>query len=158
MNPTFRKVALIAAVLGFAVSVAVAACGSDDDDASPATTQAPPTTTDAPPTTEAPPTTTDEPGTVTTAPENDRETIRITVVGGRPQGGIGRPEVDHGDRVTLLVTSDVSDHIHLHGYDLMADTGPGTTARIVFRADVPGRFEIELEDRGIQIAELTVSP
>jgi FtsP/CotA-like multicopper oxidase with cupredoxin domain len=158
MNPTFRKVALIAAVLGFAVSVAVAACGSDDDEASPATTQAPPTTTEALPTTEAPPTTTDEPGTVTTAPENDRETIRITVVGGRPQGGIERPEVDQGDRVTLLVTSDVSDHVHLHGYDLMADAGPGTTARIVFRADVPGRFEIELEDRGIQIAELTVSP
>ena len=36
MNPTFRKVALVAAVLGFVVSVFVAACG-DDDDAAPAT-------------------------------------------------------------------------------------------------------------------------
>jgi hypothetical protein len=159
MTPTFRKVALIAAVLGFAVSVAVAACGGDDEDeASPPTTQPPPTTTAAPPTTEAPPTTADEPETATTAPPDNRETIRIRVVGGRPQGGIQRPEVDRGDRVTLLVTSDVSDHVHLHGYDIMADAGPGTTARIAFVADVPGRFEIELEDRGIQIAELTVQP
>ena len=33
-----------------------------------------------------------------------------------------------------------------------------TTARIEFTADVPGRFEIELEERGVQIAELTVEP
>jgi hypothetical protein len=167
MNPTFRKVALIAAVLGFAVSVAVAACGGDDgEEASPTTTQSTPTTTEAPPTTtEAPPTTTEEPRTATTPPitgpserPDNGETIRIRVVGGRPQGGIQRPSVDQGEHVTLLVTSDVSDHIHLHGYDLMSDAGPGMTARIVFDADVPGRFEIELEDRGIQIAELTVSP
>jgi hypothetical protein len=159
MNPTFRKVALIAAVLGFAVSVAVAACGSDgDDEAAPPTTQAPPSTTEAPPTTTEPPQTATTPPITGPGEPDDRQTIRITVVGGRPQGGIERPEVDQGDRVTLLVTSDVSDHVHLHGYDLMADIGPGTTARIVFRADVPGRFEIELEDRGIQIADLSVTP
>ncbi len=163
MNPTFRRVALVAAVLGLAFSVAVAACGSDEDDTAAPATQ-PPTTTEAPPTTtEAPPTTT-EPQTVTTPPitgpnpTDGRETVRIAVVGGRPKGGIQRPKVAQGDRVTLLVTSDVADHVHLHGYDLMADAGPGTTARIVFVADVPGRFEIELEERGIQIGELTVEP
>jgi hypothetical protein len=166
MTPTFRKVALIAAVLGFALSVFVAACGSDgDDEASPATTQeAPPTTTEAPPTTTAPPATTgDTPATTppitgpTERPDNG-ETITITVVGGRPQGGIQRPNVNVGEHVTLLVRSDVTDHAHLHGYDIMADVGPGTTGRIVFDADVPGRFEIELEERGIQIGELTVEP
>jgi hypothetical protein len=165
VNPTFRKAALIAAVLGFVLSVFVAACGSDDDEASPQTTQAPPTTTEAPPTTtESPPTTTGPPVATTppitgpTERPDNGSTVRITVVGGRPQGGIRRPEVKQGEQVTLVVRSDVTDHVHLHGYDLMADAGPGKTARIVFDADVPGRFEIELEDRGIQIAELTVSP
>jgi hypothetical protein len=166
MTPTFRKVALIAAVLGFALSVFVAACGGGgDDEASPATTaEAPPTTTEAPPTTTEPPPTTDD-GPATSPPitgpserPDNGETITITVVGARPKGGIQRPTVAQGEHVTLLVRSDVSDHVHLHGYDLMADVGPGKTGRIVFDADVPGRFEIELEDRGIQIAELTVEP
>jgi hypothetical protein len=60
--------------------------------------------------------------------------------------------------VRLLVRSDVADHVHLHGYDIFRDVAPGAPARLAFRATVPGRFEVELEDRGIQIAELQVTP
>jgi hypothetical protein len=159
VNPTFRKVALVAAVLGFVFSVFVAACG-DKDEAAP-TTQAAPATTEAPPaTTDAPETTTSTAKTTPpiTRPSTQGEVVTITVVGARPKGGIQRPEVEQGNRVTLIVRSDVADEVHLHGYDLSADAGPGKTARIVFTADVPGRFEIELEERGVQIAELTVNP
>jgi len=48
--------------------------------------------------------------------------------------------------------------VHVHGYDLMADVAPGKPARIDFTANLTGRFEIELEDRGKQIAQLTVLP
>ena len=82
----------------------------------------------------------------------------MTVVGGIPKGGVVRESTDKGDRVVVLVTSDVSDEVHVHGYDLMSDVAPGAPARIAFRATIPGRFEIELEDRGVQIAELTVNP
>ena len=84
--------------------------------------------------------------------------MRIRVVGGAPQGGIVRKTVDQGDRVVIVVTSDVADHVHLHGYDIMRDVAPGRPARIPFRATVPGRFEVELEDRSLQIADLTVRP
>lgn len=63
-----------------------------------------------------------------------------------------------GDRVRLVVTADVSDEVHLHGYDLAADVAPGTEAIIDFRAEIPGVFEVELEDAGVLIAELVVSP
>jgi hypothetical protein len=163
MNPTFRKVALIAAVLGFGVSVLVAACGDDEDEAPAATTTTAATTTEPPPPTAEPPVTVPPPTTTeivtrTTSADDGAETIRIAVEGGRPVGGIARPSVDVGDEVTILVSSDVVDHIHLHGYDLTADAGPGSTARIEFTADVPGRFEIELEERGVQIADLAVEP
>jgi hypothetical protein len=165
MNPTFRKVALIAAVLGFALSVFVAACGSDDDESASSTTTTTATTTQstttAPTTTEETPTTTEDGGVTTppiTGPASNGQTIRIRVVGGRPQGGIQRPSVKQGEHVTLVVTSDVADEIHLHGYDISADAAPGSPARLSFDAKIPGRFEIELEDRGVQIAELTVEP
>jgi hypothetical protein len=74
-----------------------------------------------------------------------------------PVGGIQRPKVDRDERVTIVVRSDVADHVHLHGYNRFADVAPGKPARLTFVADVPGRFEIELEDRHVLLAQLTVS-
>ena len=63
-----------------------------------------------------------------------------------------------GDRVRLVVRSDVADEIHIHGYDLKQDVPAGGSVRFNFAADIEGVFEIELEERKEQIAELRVSP
>jgi len=160
MNPDFRKVALIAAGLGLLVSLFFALRPDDDDDSAAQTTIAQTTTVET--TTEAPPTTTEQatteapPPTTTAAPEPVR--INYVIVGGEPQGGIQRDSVAKGRDVVITVTSDVADEVHVHGYDLMADVAPGAPATIRFTADAPGRFEIELENTGVQIAELEVRP
>ena len=148
MNPDFRKVALIAAALGLLVSLYFALRPGDDNDAASTTTAV---TTSAATTTEAAPATTTE---AAPAPVQ----VDVVVVGGEPQGGIVRESVDLDSAVVLTVTSDVADEVHVHGYDLMADVAPGAPATIRFTADAPGRFEIELEDTGVQIAELEVRP
>jgi hypothetical protein len=89
-------------------------------------------------------------------PPGPRE-IRFNIPAAGPQG-IQRVRIALNERVVLVIRSGVADHAHLHGYDLIADVGPQQPARISFRANVPGRFEIELEDRGEQFAELTVAP
>ena len=66
--------------------------------------------------------------------------------------------MDLDSDVVVTVTSDVADEVHLHGYDLSADVAPGAPATIRFEANAPGRFEIELENAGVQIAELEVRP
>jgi hypothetical protein len=71
---------------------------------------------------------------------------------------IARRSVDQGAQVAIFVTANTSDEVHVHGYDLKKNVAPGKPASIRFRADVPGRFEIELESAGKQIAELTVNP
>jgi heme/copper-type cytochrome/quinol oxidase subunit 2 len=73
-------------------------------------------------------------------------------------GGLRTVRVRENQRIRLVVTSDVSDHVHLHGYDLMVDVAPGRPGRLTLRATVPGRFEVELEDRRLQILELEVRP
>jgi hypothetical protein len=83
--------------------------------------------------------------------------IRIVVEDGQPVGGVQRVSVARGERVVVIVRADVVDHVHVHGYDLMADVGPGQPARISFRAERTGRFEIELEDRSLLLAELEVT-
>ena len=101
-------------------------------------------------------TTTDTTTTETTPPSGPTE-IRIVVSNGAPKGGIVREKVEKGDRVVLIVKSDVTDHVHLHGYDIMRDVAPGKPARLPFRATIPGRFEVELEERGVPIADITVN-
>lgn len=166
MHPRFRRFALVMATLGLVVSLFVALRPDDDDEtAAPTTTvettqqttsettvEPIPTTTEATTTTEPPPVTTAAP------PKPAFDTLRVTVTGGQPQGGVRRVTIEQGRDVVLVVRADVTDHIHVHGYDLMADVAPGTPARIEFTADVPGRFEVELEDRGIQVADLQVRP
>jgi hypothetical protein len=84
--------------------------------------------------------------------------VRIVVQEGQPVGGVRRVTVAEGRRVVLIVTSDVSDHVHLHGYNIMRDVGPGQPARIAFRATIAGTVEAELEDRRVRLATITAQP
>ena len=133
----------------FGAGFLLASCGGDDGESAGTTTET--TTTSE--------TTTTTTMTATTPPPPPGPTeIRIVVVDGAPKGGIVREKVEKNDRVVLIVRSDVADHIHLHGYDIMRDVAPGKPARLPFKATIPGRFEVELEDRGVQIADITVTP
>jgi hypothetical protein len=106
------------------------------------------------------PTTTPTPSesvTPTTNPVTERTVIDVTFRDGSVQGPT-RFSVRQGERVRIVVRADVSDHVHLHSYDLMADLAPGEPARIDFVADVAGVFECELEDAGTILFRLEIVP
>jgi hypothetical protein len=84
--------------------------------------------------------------------------VGIVVRGGSVVGGVRRATVEKGRRVVIAVTSSVSDEVHLHGYDRSVRVAPGRPARLAFRATLVGVFEVELEERGLQIAEIEVRP
>ena len=70
-------------------------------------------------------------------------------------GGVRRESVDLGSSVTMVVEGDLTDQVHVHGYDLYIEPeGPFT---LTFDALIPGRFEVELEQSGQLLIELTVS-
>jgi hypothetical protein len=88
---------------------------------------------------------------------------RIALEGGQVSGGPQDVTVTSGEQVTVVVSSDTPDEIHLHGYDLTQDTAPGDPARFRFEANIEGSFEIEshtAEDAGLEarIANLVVKP
>src|SRR3954454_12678570 len=82
----------------------------------------------------------------------------ITVVNGQPQGGVKTVTFKKGDQAVLKVNSDTADEIHVHGYDLKKDVEKGGSVTFSFKATIDGRFEVELEDAGTQIANLEVTP
>jgi hypothetical protein len=73
-------------------------------------------------------------------------------------GRIVRATIPHGRIAVLLVEGPVGEEVHLHGYDVSRTITPSGRVRLIFRATIPGRFEVELEDRHVQIADLTVRP
>jgi plastocyanin len=82
--------------------------------------------------------------------------IEVQVSGGQVGGDTGRVPVRAGAHVTLAITSDVADEVHLHGYDLEAELTPGEPATVSFTADIPGVFEAELHEAGTVLLSLQV--
>lgn len=82
----------------------------------------------------------------------------VNVVNGQPQGGVKTVTFKKGDQAVLKVNSDTADEIHVHGYDLKKDVEKGGSVTFSFKATIDGRFEVELEDAGTQIANLEVTP
>jgi hypothetical protein len=94
--------------------------------------------------------------TTTTAPEPEVQTVRV--VDGKPQGGVKTLSFKKDDQVRFKVRSDTADEIHVHGYDLKKDVAAGGSVQFSFKGDIEGRFEVELENAGVQIANLEVTP
>jgi hypothetical protein len=84
--------------------------------------------------------------------------VKIVVRGGKPVGGVKDLSVNKGDPVRFTVVSDVTDEIHVHGYDFHKDVKKGGSVTFDFPAKIDGEFVIELESRGEQIASLKVQP
>ncbi len=82
----------------------------------------------------------------------------IVVRHGKPLGGIAQLTYKEGERVRFKVESDVSDEVHVHGYDIMKDVRAGGSVSFDFPATIEGVFEAELESRKEQILELRVNP
>jgi non-ribosomal peptide synthetase component F len=89
-----------------------------------------------------------------TAPGGQR--IEVSLTGGQVSRDTGRVPVAAGEQVTLAITSDVADVVHVHGYDLTAKLTPGTPAELSFPASIPGVFEVELHDAGTVLLSLQV--
>jgi hypothetical protein len=82
----------------------------------------------------------------------------IVIKHGKPVGGIADLTYNKGEQVRFKVDSDVSDEVHMHGYDIMKDVKAGGSVSFDFPASIEGVFEAELEGRKEQILELTVNP
>lgn len=84
--------------------------------------------------------------------------VKITVVKGRPVGGIKRPSVKKGTVVRFVVVANKGEELHLHGYDVEKTVRPGKPTVIQVVARIPGRFELELHHPDALLAQLSVRP
>ena len=97
------------------------------------------------------------PDAAPSAPQtDDAQVIALAVAAGSVSGETDRVVVALGSAVRIEVTADVADEVHVHGYDLAVDTVPGQPVTVAFTADIPGVFEVELENSKLLLTRLQV--
>ena len=91
--------------------------------------------------------------------DSSSDTNNVVVVkNAKPVGGIQHLTYKKGGTIDFTVRSDTADEIHFHGYDIGKDVKAGGSVRFHVPAKIDGRFEVELENRKEQIAEVEVQP
>ncbi|HET7719255.1 MAG TPA: hypothetical protein VFK43_04755, partial [Acidimicrobiales bacterium] len=127
------------AVLAAIALVILVGCGGDDDE--------PTVASDTPATTVgSSPSTTTSTGTV----------LSVTVRGGSVVEGGSRQRATLNQPVTIRVTSDVADEVHVHGYEKKFPVAAGQRGEVTFVANIPGVFEVEFERSHKQLFTMEV--
>ncbi|GGY48142.1 hypothetical protein GCM10010363_31140 [Streptomyces omiyaensis] len=89
-------------------------------------------------------------------PTPSTRTLDIRVTGSTVTPAPARVEVRKGERITLRVTSDRADTLHVHGYDREAALSPGIPAALTLTADRTGLFEVETHASDLVLTQLVV--
>jgi hypothetical protein len=84
-------------------------------------------------------------------------TVTVVVRDGSVLGGARTLDVERGRHVTLEVTADVVDEVHVHGYGIVLGIRPRRSIDVTFEATIPGVFEVELEALRLSLVRVRVS-
>ncbi len=137
---------LITALL--AAALLLAGCGSSDEP-----------TDESAPAAAATPSSTPTPDASPSEPADDGVDVEIVVEDGKvtPQGG--RVEVKVGQEVTLSITSDAEEEIHVHSDpEHTYQVEPGDAITETLTIDRPGQVAVEAHHLGVTIVQLVVTP
>lgn len=97
------------------------------------------------------------PSSTASAQPSNEKVFNLTVQNKKLVGSDTLQAIE-GDEIVLNVTSDISEELHLHGYDKHVDLEKGKTVQMKFTADKSGRFPFELENDKIELGALEIQP
>ncbi|WP_206184865.1 hypothetical protein [Thermoactinospora rubra] len=80
----------------------------------------------------------------------------ITITRGRVSPPPGWLEVAEGSPVTITVTSDTPDELHVHGYDIKAGLPAGKPVTVRFTAGLTGVFAVETHRAKLVLTQVAV--
>jgi len=68
--------------------------------------------------------------------------VDLSIVRGKPEGGVRTVRAERGDALELKVRSDEAIEVHVHGYDVKVKVSPGGKASMKLSAQLVGRFPV----------------
>ncbi len=83
-------------------------------------------------------------------------TISLKVTGSSISAA--NPKAVKGQKVTMTISTDKDEEVHLHGYDIHFDCKAKQPLSKTFTADKTGSFEMELEKTSTHLTNFDVAP
>jgi hypothetical protein len=130
---------------GLALVLVLGGCASGEDDSGDAGTTSSPSATTG--------------GSASSTPATGTEQaveISVAVTDGMVEPKPRRVEVARDSQVRLIVTSDVDDELHVHGYEVEAELEAGRPTTVELVADQTGIFEVETHESELELLQLEV--
>lgn len=128
-------------VAAAAASLLLAGCSDGSEESTP---------TPAAPATQSPTTATATPSPSSAATDDTVE-VEITIDGREVVPAPSRTRVAEGATVRLVITSDIANEVHVHGYELYEDLPAGRATTLEFTADQTGLFEVETHEAPVLV-------
>ncbi len=91
-------------------------------------------------------------------PQDKNKTFSIIIIDRRLVDANREFTAIEGDTVSLNISTDEDEELHLHGYNKSIAITKGKLSVLTFIANATGRFPFELEHAGVELGAVSVYP
>jgi plastocyanin len=139
------------AALAAPIALALAACGSSGDDPAISSTSTTSTSSTSSSSSSSSPS-----ASSSSSSSASGRTIAITVKGSTVTPAPTTVDLAVGEQLTLTVTSDHADQLHIHGFEVEKDLVAGTPTTVTLTGAQPGVYEVETHHPELRLMKIAV--
>ncbi|GAA4724637.1 hypothetical protein GCM10025782_23380 [Pedococcus ginsenosidimutans] len=137
---------------GLVLALGLTACGGDDPAVSGSTTSS----SSLSPSPASSSSSGSSSSSSSTSPAPQGRTLRITITGKKVSPAPSTVDLAVGEKLTLVVTSDHDDELHLHGFDVEDKLKAGAPTTVTVTGKDPGVFEVETHEPPLRLLKIAV--
>ena len=130
---------------GLALALSLTACGGTGDDPA-GTPSGPPSSASTSSSSSSSPSSSSSAG----------RTVTITVTGTKVTPAPSTVDLPVGESLTLTVTSDHADELHIHGFEVEKELTAGTPLSVTVTGKQPGVYEVETHHPELRLMKIAV--
>jgi plastocyanin len=83
-------------------------------------------------------------------------TLEVTITGRQVDPRPAAVPVAEGETLTIVITSDVENRVHIHGFEIERHLEPGNPVSITLKGRQPGSYEVETHDPELRLFKIVV--
>jgi plastocyanin len=133
---------------GLALALSLAACGGSDDAATSTSSSTSATSSSS--------STSSASSSSSSSSSPAGRTIGITVTGNKVTPAPSTVDLAVGEKLTLTVTSDHADQLHIHGFEVEKDLAAGRPLSVTVTGDQPGVYDVETHHPELRLLKIAV--
>ena len=136
---------------GLALTLALGACGGEDAAAPGTSTSSSPASSSSSVSPSSSPS-----SSSSSSPAAQGRGLNITITGKKVTPAPGTVDLAVGEKLTLVVTSDHDDQLHVHGFDVEEELRAGVPTTVTVTGKDPGVYEVETHEPALRLLKIAV--